>query len=371
MFAKNQIFNVYEKNVVYQNKFRVKTNFDSQFNENIMVLFKTDGTTLTKYFIESYMIYNNSLRKLHFIIDLEKVDQIDLRQNDNMILLRQANEYCKLQTESKATLKSWMKILCQNCGFSNIYGKKKASQSSPLKENKNMPLKNSHSNELTCQLNKNVGFINNSNSQNPIAGILATSVGSINAKLDHIFKDKIQYSNQISYLNSSIDENVNPDSYVNLEECQSGTSNTHKKTRYSKKQYESFNSLDEEGYANIIKTDSSDSSVFENMDEKTLFKSKISAGFIGSLENINSDRNFNLVPKPLMYVPLEVVYNASSQSSTDKPGSIVSNNNDETFKRSKTSTVNFVQNEQMFYTDWDKIRSEALKNVLGKTAKLF
>ena len=107
----------------------------------------------------------------------------------------------------------------------------------------------------------------------PIVGLLATSVGSINHKLDSLFSKHNQYSNNnASSANISLEESHYPDSYVNLEECESGM-NT-KKTKYSKKEANTPNmtssSLDD--YAVKQNLDESDSLNFQETDSKTSFK---------------------------------------------------------------------------------------------------
>ena len=208
--------------------------------------------------------------------------KIDLRQNENVILRRNENQYCKIKTENKAVLKSWMKILCKNCGFSNIYGKKK----STVKENNNNQylLNKFVENELTeaSAHYKNANFLNSSlrslqksylkpidtnfTGSKSIAGIVSTSVGSINllnSKLELLFGNLKQSENK---------EITEP--YLNLEECQSGSKNKCRRNSLKLEMKNISKSESFDGYDCIKREilNGSNSSIFHDINEDTLFK---------------------------------------------------------------------------------------------------
>ena len=68
-------------------------------------------------------------------------------------------------------------------------------------------------------------------------------------------------------------------------------------------------------------------------------------------------------------MPLEVVNNSlllSSERDSNEKNSQETVNKEDFFKKAKTEG-NF-KNVEMFYTGFDKLRSDALKNVLGKSS---
>ena len=170
-----------------------------------------------------------------------------------------------------------MKVLCNNCGFNKIFGKKNSNS----KENdagKLCTASGSLTNSPRNVAKTHFHTVDENQSEisvKPIAGLLATSVGSINHKLDILFNKHgypVHSKNNASSANISLEESHYPDSYVNLEECESGM-NT-KKTKYFQKEANTLNitssSLDD--YAVKQNLDGSDSLNFQETDSRTSFK---------------------------------------------------------------------------------------------------
>ena len=78
------------------------------------------------------------------------------------------------------------------------------------------------------------------------------------------------------------------------------------------------------------------------------------------------------VKQILNYVPmLEVVPTSSAlnaERQNNETNSQTQNGVSEKEEVAKNNKEHFFKHTEMFYTDWDKIRSDALKNVLGRSS---
>ncbi len=231
--------------------------------------------------------------------------KIEFRQNENVVLIRKSEEYCKIQTDNKAKLKSWMKILFQNCGFKNIYGKNKIHKQEIKKVD---VVINSLIFDKSCEtdagkIQSKVKSLNNSslnlsqaffhtfdcnlNNSKSVAGILALSVGSVdllNPEIDILFKNRIK-----KCLCPQKNLNLKSDSYLNLEECKSGLEkelNCRKcsisielKNKLKCVKNISSNSLDKYIAINKDSLDTSDSFIFQDLNDRIIFNVSVSVKF--------------------------------------------------------------------------------------------
>jgi len=199
-----------------------------------------------------------------------------------------------------------MKVLCQNCGFNNIYSKKKSHREENFYNTANP--KNNFTLKSICRnssyeieasiLQKKARSLNNScidfsksffrddnqNNSKSIAGILAMSVGSIdlsNPTIDIIFKRKGKLSHdELFNLNINIDEKSSH-YYLNLKECKSGLEKIFKngkssllfefKNQSKSKLNISSNSLDKYIETNKDILDSSSSFLFQDLNDRVIF----------------------------------------------------------------------------------------------------
>ena len=223
--------------------------------------------------------------------------------------MKKDDEYCKIASDSKASLKSFMKILCQNCGFNNIYGNKKTQRTEDVCDisgSKTKPLlnilnKNNYYEIEAGQFQitkmkpmRNSQFFSSKSffhtydelqcNSDSIAGILAMSIGKIdlsNPQLDVFFKKRIRCLDQFQNLNTNTYE-TNIDCYLNLKECKSGLERIIKNGKYSilsdiknqqSKLKTSISSNSLEQYSEILK--SSSLFLIQDADRKVLFNVNI------------------------------------------------------------------------------------------------
>lgn len=222
--------------------------------------------------------------------------------------MKKDDEYCKIVSDNKASLKSFMKILCQNCGFNNIYGNKKAQRAedvcdtsgSKTKPLLNIPNKNNYYEIEAGQFqlkmkpmrispfSSSKSFFHTydelqSNSDS-IAGILAMSIGKIdlsNPQIDVFLKKKKRCLDQFQNLNTKVHE-TNIDCYLNLKECKSGLERIIKNGKYTilsdiknqqSKLKTSISSNSLEQYSEILK--SSSLFLMQDVNRKVIFNVNI------------------------------------------------------------------------------------------------
>ncbi len=201
-----------------------------------------------------------------------------------------------------------MKILCQNCGFNNIYGNKKTQRAEDVCDTsgpKTKPLLNilNKNNYYKIEAGRfqikmkpirispfssSKSFLHTydelqSNSDS-IAGILSMSIGNIdlsNPQIDVFFKKRIRYLDQFQNLKTNTYE-TNIDCYLNLKECNSGLERIIKNGKYSilsdiknqqTKLKNSISSNSLEQYSEILK--SSSLFLMQDVNKKVLFNVNI------------------------------------------------------------------------------------------------
>lgn len=250
---------------------RGKTNFRDE-KKNYFILRKYNNEIKNKFLLECYK--DSSFKKAKYIIDVDYVDQIDLRDTENRIILTRANEYCCLDAGDKKNTFNWLNKICKNCGFDEITNSfdqdepklnKKLNKTSKKIESNNTSIRDKSSNfeANTTKTNSNSSKSNsnsisasNSSSNKPVAGIASLSVGSFHMKLDNIFKKKTNDS--LKTRKSSVNSHQGNESesrkenYVFLKECMSGLDKEDKSNKCDKKSnkngklnfLDSFNSLD-------------------------------------------------------------------------------------------------------------------------------
>lgn len=356
------------------------------------------GDKRIKILLECYK--DDSLKKVKFIIDLDNVDQVDLKENLNTIYLSKDNEKCSLDAGNKKNTLIWLNAICENCGFNEINNY----QSRDLKTKNYLSnsTKNLQLNEkTTVKLNKietsdlekkfQPKTDPKSNSNKIIAGFAASSVGSYdlcNAHLEKIFQKKsnepnTDFNKSTNFLDSLLMHHESDDpsikkSYIDLQECLSGI-DSHSQSR-SESNIKVANQND-------LETSKSVNSLFKISPKKKAVLDEEYSVFVENtyynfMENTNTqphndyinytetfdDQNHDL---GLRYVPLEVleienspIYYSTEYYNRNKYLKDMANQNQNVVSKNAVSknkihTRNFDQNKM--YTEWDAIRTQALK----------